>query len=365
MVRVGIVGTGYRIGIAQMHITGYKTLSDVAITALYDVNSESCEEYKQRFGLTEARICSSLEELFSLVDAISICTPNNTHIEIAKQALEHDIHVLCEKPFSNSLKGTEELVEFAKTSQKVDMIGLCYRGIPAIRLLKEYIDQDFFGKIYYIRTCQGGGRIASLSVNREWRMNYEKSGTGAMADFGSHMLDIVDGLFRQRIGKYQSVQAMSMICIPNRKSEINDALESVDNDDVAVFTMKTELGVLINFTASRVGSSHQMEIFGEKGYAFFDGSKPLQLVIRKKESDEGAGGATQVVPTPDDYNMVQGKVPEMLFSINFTRQMEEFIAAIKEQRKTAINFERGLYIQKLLHATEESSKLGKTVEINF
>jgi len=365
MVKVGIVGTGYRIGIAQMHIAGYKTLSDVAITALFDVDSASCEEYKQRFQLTEARVCSSLEELFSLVDAISICTPNNTHIEIAKQALMHDIHVLCEKPFSNNLKGAEELVQFAKTSQKVDMIGLCYRGIPAIRLLKDYVDKDFFGKIYYIRTCQGGGRIASLSVNREWRLNYEKSGTGAMADFGSHMLDIVDGLFRERIGKYHSVQAMSTVCIPKRKSEIHDELETVDNDDVAVFTMRTDLGVLINFTASRVGSSHQMEIFGERGYALFDGSKPLELVIRKKEADQGAGGEPQVVPTPDEYNTVQGKVPDMLFSINFTRQMEEFIAAIKEQRKTAINFERGLYIQKLLNATEESSKLGRTVEINF
>lgn len=77
------------------------------------------------------------------------------------------------------------------------------------------------------------------------------------------------------------------------------------------------------------------------------------------------GGETQVIPTPDEFNLVQGKVPDMLFSINFTRQIEEFVAAIKEQRKTAINFERGLYIQKLLNAVEESSKLGRTVEINF
>lgn len=290
MVRIGIVGTGYRIGIAKMHIAGYKTLTDVEITALYDEDRLSCEEYKQRFQLNEATVCSSLEELFDLVDAVSICTPNNTHIEIAKKALEHDVHVLCEKPFSNTLEGTENLVELANASRKVDMIGLCYRGIPAIRLLKEYIDQDHFGKIYYIRTCQGGGRIASLSVKREWRMNYEKSGPGAMADFGSHMLDIVDGLFRERIGKYRSVQAMSTICIPKRKSETGEAMETVDNDDVAAFNMKTEEGVIISFTASRVGSSHQMEIFGEKGYALFDGSKPLQLVIGKKEPEQGAGG---------------------------------------------------------------------------
>ncbi len=125
MVRIGIVGTGYRIGIAKMHIAGYKTLTDVEITALYDEDRLSCEEYKQRFQLNEATVCSSLEELFDLVDAVSICTPNNTHIEIAKKALEHDVHVLCEKPFSNTLEGTENLVELANASRKVDMIGLC------------------------------------------------------------------------------------------------------------------------------------------------------------------------------------------------------------------------------------------------
>ncbi len=364
MVRIGIIGMGYRIGIAKQHIQGYKTMDQVQITALYDVNPEHCEEYKQRFQLTDAKVCSSLEELFSLVDGVSICTPNYTHLQIAQDALQHHVAVLCEKPFSNGVDGCEQIVALAKQTDAVDMIGLCYRGIPAFRLLKEYVDAGFFGKIYYIRTCQGGGRIASVDVKREWRMDYDKSGAGAMADFGSHMVDIVDGLFSPVIGKYQSVQAMSTICINQRTSESSDAMETVDNDDVAAFNIKTDKGVIISFTASRVGSSHQLEVFGENGYAFFDGQRPLELVISKKDANQGAGGKTEVVPTPDAYNLVCGKVPEQLFSINFVRQMEEFVAAIEEHRKTPINFERGLYIQRVLAAIETSSKLGQTVTLD-
>lgn len=364
MVRIGIIGMGYRIGIAKQHITGYKTLKDVEIVALYDINREHCEDYKKKFELENAKICDSLEELFSLVDGVSICTPNSTHLEIAEQALKHNISVLTEKPFSNNLDGCKEIVELAKQASEVDMIGLCYRGIPAFRLLKDYVNKGFFGDIYYIRTCQGGGRIASIDVKREWRMNYE-NGPGALADFGSHMVDIVDGIFSEVIGSYKYVQAMCSTFIKSRKSETTEDYEIVDNDDVATFNIKTDKDVLVSFTASRLGSSHQLEVFGEKGYAFFDGDRPLELVVAKREPNQGAPGKKEIVKTPEIYNEVNGKVPENLFSINFTRQMEEFIKAIKEKRKTNIDFERGLYIQKVLGALEESSIKGKTIKIEF
>lgn len=363
MVRVGIIGMGYRIGIAKMHIIGYQSVKDCVITALYDIDKANCEDYKQKFALKDAKVCDSLEELFSLVDAVSICTPNFTHVDIARKALEHHLNVLCEKPFAPHAAMCEELVSLAKKSDKVDMIGLCYRGIPAFRLLKDYADKGFFGKVYYIRSCQGGGRIASLDVKREWRMTYEKSGPGAMADFGSHEVDIIDGIFRPEIGKYKEVQAMSTIRIPERMSETTGKMEKVDNDDVSAFNIMTDKGVVVSFTASRIGSSHQVEVFGETGYAFFDGSRPMELVVASKKPSDGANWKKETVKTPDAYNEVNGVVPEVAFTINFTRQIEEFISAIEEHRKTEIDFSRGLYIQKILDAIEESAKEKKTVEI--
>jgi len=356
---------GYRIGIAKMHIAGYLAVKGCVITALYDVDKANCEDYKQKFGLKDAKVCDTLEELFSLVDAVSVCTPNYTHVGIVKAALEHHLSVLCEKPFAPNAKACEELVSLAAKSDKVDMIGLCYRGIPAFRLLKDYADQGFFGKIYYIRSCQGGGRIASVDVKREWRMTYAKSGAGAMADFGSHEVDIIDGIFHPLIGNYKEVQTMRTIRIPERIGERSGKMEKVDNDDVAAFNIMTDKGVLLSFTASRIGSSHQVEVFGEKGYAFFDGLKPLQLVVALKKPEESANWKKQEVMTPAAYNEVNGEVPKNPFYINFTREIEEFVQAIEEKRKTKIDFARGLYIQRILDAIEESAKEKRTVELDF
>ena len=148
MVRVGIVGVGNTIGIAGNHIDGYLRVPEAKITAVYDIIRERAAGYIEKFGLEGAKACESYEELLDLVDAVSICTPNASHIELTVQALKAGKHVLCEKPFGVDALECQKALNYAEMSGRVCMIGLCYRGIPGYMYLKKLIDDGSLGRSF-------------------------------------------------------------------------------------------------------------------------------------------------------------------------------------------------------------------------
>lgn len=366
MVKVGIVGLGSTIGIAQMHIKGYLAHKDKAqITALYDAIPGRAEQYREKFGLKDAKVCSSYEELLENVDAVSICTPNVTHVPLAVQAMKAGKHVLCEKPFAPDAEECRDALRWEELSQRVCMIGLCYRGIPAFRLMKKLIDEGILGTVYYMRGCQGGGRIASPDVRCEWRMQKDLSGPGAVADFGSHMLDITDWLLRDSCGPYTEVQCMEGRFIPERLSVKGDRVKAVDNDDVAVYITRMESGALGSFTMSRIRSEHTLEIYGSRGYLSFNGARPFSLTVQTFD-EHGVPGPREEMPVPEELYLDGGPVPvDEPFAINFYYETKEFLSAIENNEPVNTGFARGLYVQKLIDALDRSAQTNQPVKIDF
>lgn len=365
MVRVGIAGVGNTIGIAGMHIKGYKRVPEAKITAVYDIIRERAAGYIRQYELADAVACDSYEELLSKVDAVSICTPNASHIDLVVQALKAGKHVLCEKPFGVHADECGDALKYAEMSGKVCMIGLCYRGIPGYMLLKKMIDEGSLGQIQYIRQSLGGGRIANPQVKLEWRMQMDLSGPGAMADFGSHMLDIGDMLVRESAGPISEVQCMSGIMVKERERIHGNGKGVVDNDDVAMFTARTRNGVMLSYTASRIGSRHTVEVYGTGGAAFFDGTDPFSLMVQEKDLKGGYKGPSHKVEVPEELYLINENVPKEPFLINFYFEVKQFIDAIEKGTPIDTDFSRGVYIQKLIDALWESSECGQTVTIEF
>lgn len=358
MVRIGIVGLGDRIGIAKNHIKGYLLQPDAVITALYDIIPGQAEKYKDTFKLDKAEICSSYEELLAKCDAVSICTPNAVHIPLAVEALKAQKHVLCEKPFSVDAGSCHDALVMEKLSRKVCMIGLCYRGIPAYRYIKELVGSGYVGRVYYVRETLCGGRIADPAVKCEWRMQKDLSGPGAVADFGSHMLDMTDWILRPSCGPIVQVQCMEGRFFQERQSETSDRMQAVTNDDVAVFNARMENGTLVSFTASRIGGDHIFEVYGSDGYVGFHGN-PFEVTMNKR------GGKKETVQVPDELYKVNPNVPAVPFDINFYFETREFLDSITKGADITTGFSRGLYIQKLIDALDYSAELGASVDIEF
>ena len=334
MVRIGIIGCGSLIGIARNHIAAYQRCKDAQITALYDLIEGRAAGYIEKLELPEARACQSLEELFSLCDAVSICTPNCTHAELTVAALKAGKHVLCEKPFAPTLAECDQAIRYAKLSGKVAMIGLCYRDIPGFVYMKRLMDEGKMGKVFFVREEQGGDRFANPRVQLEWRTQYDLSGPGALADFGSHMMDICDYLLRDSCGPITEISCMQSTCIEKREiigkpGKTGD----VTNDDVACWICRTAGGTLYNFTASRIGATFVLEIVGEGGKMIFHGDRPFELTLQLKDKDGAYTEKPQAVPVPESCYQEDPAAPRTPFAINFYYEIRQFLDAIQTGRE--------------------------------
>lgn len=364
MIRIGIIGVGNTIGIAGFHIRSYKLCEDAVITAVYDILPGRAAECIEKFGLKDAAVCRNEQEVFDKCDAVSICTPNGTHVELAKAALKAGCHVLLEKPFAPTAEDCREAVKYAKLTDRVAMIGLCYRDIPGFVYMKQLIDAGTIGKIFFVREEQGGDRIANPDVKLEWRMQEDLSGPGALADFGSHMMDICDYLLHDTCGKIREIQCMQD-CLIEEREVIGrpGVMGRVTNDDVACWTCRTEKGTLYNFTASRIGATFMLEIVGAGGKMIFNGSRPFELTLQLKDQNGGYKSAPQAVPVPEDCFGPDAAAPREHMAINFYYEIRQFLDTIQKKRDTQLTFERGLYIQELIQAAQKSADTGEIVRV--
>ncbi len=135
-VRIGIIGTGY---IENVHARLYSGIEHARVTALFDIVSERAETTARKVG---GRVCGSREELFENCDAVLVCTPNRTHVEIALDALNNNKHVFCEKPFAIGIEDAEKLRDAALASDRVFQVGHNRRFAPVYSKLKELVAND-------------------------------------------------------------------------------------------------------------------------------------------------------------------------------------------------------------------------------
>lgn len=353
-IRVGIAGTGYTVGMANAHVNGYQYCGeDCELVALYDIVPGRAAQWAKEKGL-DIKICESFDDLLDNVEAVSIVTPNYAHVPLVIRALEKGKHVLCEKPLSINANACMEAVRYGKCTDRIKMIGFSYRGIPAVRWMKQQIDGGRLGQIFTWRETLGGCRIADPQVMLEWRMQKELSGTGALADFGCHMLDLCDWALHGMSGAIKAVQGMVSCTIPEREQIFGEGKGAVTNDDSAVFNVKFESGTLASFVASRLGvRRHTIEVYGEGGMMLFRDDKPNEVEVFWKKKNGGYTGDAEIVRVPGD----------LITEPWFNAEIREFIDCIKTGQQPDRNFERALYIQRILDRILESSETGCTIEL--
>jgi myo-inositol 2-dehydrogenase/D-chiro-inositol 1-dehydrogenase len=135
-VKIGIIGTGY---IGNVHSRIYSGIENAEISALYDIVPEKAEKTSRSVG---GKVCETREELFENCDAVLVCTPNKTHVEIATDAVNHEKHVFCEKPFAIGKKDAKKLLETAQNGKGVFQVGHNRRYAPVYANLKKLLEQD-------------------------------------------------------------------------------------------------------------------------------------------------------------------------------------------------------------------------------
>lgn len=135
-IKIGIIGTGY---IGNVHGQIYSQDRRAEISALYDIVPEKAAKTARGVG---GKVCGSREELFDNCDAVLVCAPNKTHVEIATAAIEAGKHVFCEKPFAIGLENAKKLLAAAQNSSKIFQVGHNRRYAPVYVKLKELLSED-------------------------------------------------------------------------------------------------------------------------------------------------------------------------------------------------------------------------------
>lgn len=161
-------------------------------------NEDRVRAAAERFGWSE--FATDYREVLERedIDVVDICTPGNTHAEIAIAALKAGKHVIIEKPMANTLDEAEEMARAAAVAAQRgirSMVGFTNRRVPAVALGRRLIEQGRIGEIRHVRGFYLQDWIADADIPLSWRLDKELAGSGSLGDIGCpcdrprHVLD--------------------------------------------------------------------------------------------------------------------------------------------------------------------------------
>lgn len=304
--KIGLVGAGNTVAIADQHAIAFKRLPQTAITAIFDLSREYAEAFLKRNSLN-APICDTYDQLLNLVDAVCICTPNQTHACFATQALLRGKAVLCEKP----LGGTpEELAALSAAASRPDaplnVTAYVCRYMSTFMEMRKIVASGGIGKPYYFVQQRGGNRLSNAGIPFEWRMDARTNG-GSIVDYGAHALDIFLFITGKTPDEIESAIAEASIVIPFRHGKGGNIAVTSDDCGTAVFHCRS--GPQVTLITSRVGYPFGFtEIVGSKGMLLFTDDRPLELRFWTKDPGGAMQRQPQILPlVGDDSHYLQAK----------------------------------------------------------
>jgi len=348
--KIGVIGAG---SISEVHLEAYKNNPQVEIYAICDLNEQRAKKKAEIHGATA--VFTDYKELLALpeIHSVSICTWNNSHADIAIAALDAGKHVLVEKPLCKTVEQALKVEEAVRRSGKLLQVGFVRRYASNSRLLKQFIDANELGEIYYAKaSC-----LRRLGNPGGWFADVERSGGGPLIDLGVHVIDIcwymmgkpkvksVSGNTYNRLGNRSNVKNLSFYQAADYDASQN-SVEDLANALIR-FENGASLMVDVSFTLHAMKDELSVRLYGDRGGAELE--PELQLITEKFDTILNA--------TP--------QVDQLSFDFRgaFQDEINHFIASTLGQVETLSPVEDGVEMMKILCAIYESARTGK--EISF
>jgi predicted dehydrogenase len=360
-VRVGVVGTSWWADAMYLPALSGHPLADVR--GVVGTRTNHTREFAERWGVP--RTFATIEEMLDAepLDAVVVAAPNRNHYPMTLAALERGLHVLCEKPLGMSASEARRLAEAADRFGVVTMVPFTYRNMPAIRYLKELVDEGYLGRPYHLdmRYFAGYGRQGDY----QWRFDLDVSGAGVTGDLGSHWADLARSFF----GDVEAVTAVFGQSVPRKTRPDGD--DYPRGEDSAMILLQFENGATGSLHVSAVayepsvfGQRHAMELHGSNGTLHHvcdwngvqrvDGARTGEPVIRE-------------LTIPDRiFDGVRRTTVHNTFKDVFREkdfQARAFVTAIANGTKVTPDFHDGLAVQRIVDAASRSAREGRRVTI--
>ncbi|MEU6555313.1 Gfo/Idh/MocA family oxidoreductase [Streptomyces sp. NPDC046915] len=301
------------------------------------------------------------------IDLVDICTPGDSHAEIALAALAAGKHVLCEKPLANSVAEAEAMAAAADAAQqrgRVAMVGFNYRRLPAIALARRMITEGRLGTLRHVRLTYLQDWLVDPDFPLTWRLRREAAGSGALGDLGAHIIDLAQYLAGEPLA---GVSGLTRTFVRERPlpggPSADGGVGTVTVDDTALFTARFPSGAVASFEASRFAAgrknSLRVELNGERGSLAFDLERLNELAYHDHTEPAAHAGFRRILVTEPDHPYLDAWWPPghgLGYEHTFVHQVRDLIHALAEGRRPEPSFADGLQVQRVLAAVEESAE---------
>jgi predicted dehydrogenase len=383
--RIGLVGHAF---MGRTHSQAWHTVGrafDLPLrpvtTAIAGRNAEALAAAADRLGWesTETDWRRLIER--DDIDLVDICSPGDTHVEIALAALAAGKHVLCEKPLANSVADAERMTsaaEDARTQGVRSMVGFSYRRTPALALGRQLVADGRIGDIRHVRATYLQDWISDPDFPLVWRLQKQLAGSGALGDIGSHIVDLAQFLTGQHVS---GVSALTETFVKERplaqkdqhsassglSAEGTSERGEVTVDDAALFLARLDGGAVATFEATRFATGRKnamrIEINGSRGSLAFDFESMNELQVHDATVAGEDAGFRRILATEPGHPYLSGWWPPghgLGYEHTFTHQAKDMVEAIAAGTDPAPSFADGLRVQLVLDAVERSAAASST-----
>ncbi|WP_408898288.1 Gfo/Idh/MocA family protein [Nocardioides sp. R1-1] len=293
------------------------------------------------------------------VDIVDVCTPGDSHAEIALAALAAGKHVLVEKPLANSVPEAEQLVAAAASAAERGVrsaVGFNYRRVPALALARGLVAEGRIGRVRQVRASYLQDWLADPAAPMSWRLRRESAGSGVLGDLGSHVVDLVQHLLDDPV---VAASGRLRTFVPTRTGPAGP--EPVTVDDAAWATLETRGGRIASVEVSRVATGRKngltLELYGDAGALTFELERLNELHLHDGLGGPSSGFRRIVVTEPEHPSLHAWWPPGHVLGWDhtFTIQAAELLEAVAAGTDPRPSFADGLGVQRVLDAIERSA----------
>jgi predicted dehydrogenase len=317
---------------AEAYIGNVRALPGVEMIGIADMDAARGQLYAQQY---DAQLFPSYASLLAeKPDGVIVCTENAYHRPVVELAAQAGVHILCEKPLATTLADAQLMIDASQKAGVILMTAFPMRFSAPLQQLKARLDAGDLGRVYCLNTTNQG----QLPIgHREWFVDRELAGGGALMDHIVHLADIFNWFFGREIS---AIYAQANRILHAGRVEVETGgLVSLTYGDGLFATIDCSWSKPLNYPT---WGGLTMEMISERGLTVVDAFNQNLNIYRQ----EPAGHYLNYWGSDANQAMVA-----------------EFVAAIREQRPPAVTGEDGLFALAVALAAYRSVERGEPVQL--
>lgn len=347
LLKIGLLGTGFVQ--ETFHMPCYREIGVGNVVAVAGRTKDKTESFARRWGIKKvyhgdnsfAQLCEDPE-----VEVVDIGLPNSLHMDAAICAAENHKHIICEKPLGRNPTEAKKMLEAAERYGVIHCYAENQVFMPPITRVKEFIDRQAVGKVFWIRS-----REAHFGPHSPWFWDPKLAGGGVLMDMGCHSVEVARYLMDK---KPIEAYGWGATLVHNTEAE--------DNSLILVRYEGGALGQSENSWAAHGGLDLRFEIYGSEGVIFVDATRETGIKIFTVASEEAVDYVVEKAEAKRGWMFPIWREYEVY---GYLAELQYFLSSIAEGNRPRESFNEGCIVNLILEAGYESmrTKTWKTIQL--